>query len=188
MAVDGDGRQRRIQAAETRLLYENAATGIVAAILIALLLSYAQWAVVPRLIVSVWLVYMLLVSAARLLIVRRYRRASPDDDDMERWNTAFVAGTTAAAAGWGAAAILLYSPVRPMNEAFLVFVVGGVMLGGASLLAARLEAFLAFLLPTGLLTAVRLAAVGDTDHLMMGFLAALFTAATVAATWRFHQL
>src|SRR5690349_16768540 len=52
----------------------------------------------------------------------------------------------------------------------------------------RLEAFLAFLLPTGLLTAVRLAAVGDTDHLMMGFLAALFTAATVAATWRFHQL
>jgi signal transduction histidine kinase/ActR/RegA family two-component response regulator len=188
MAVDGDGRQRRIQAAETRLLYENAATGIVAAILIALLLTYAQWAVVPRLIVSVWLVYMLLVSAARLLIVRRYRRASPDDDDMERWNTAFVAGTTAAAAGWGAAAILLYSPVRPMNEAFLVFVVGGVMLGGASLLAARLEAFLAFLLPMGLLTAVRLAAVGDTDHLMMGFLAALFTAATVAATWRFHQL
>jgi signal transduction histidine kinase/ActR/RegA family two-component response regulator len=188
MAVDGDGRQRRVQAAETRLLYENAATGIVAAILIALLLTYAQRAVVPRLVLSVWLLYMLLVSAARFLIVRRYRRASPDDNDMERWNRAFVAGTTAAAAGWGAAAILLYSPVRPMNEAFLVFVVGGVMLGGASLLAARLEAFLAFLLPTGLLTAVRLAAVGDTDHLMMGFLAALFTVATVAATWRFHQL
>ncbi len=188
MAVDGDGRQRRVQAAETRLLYENAATGIVAAILIALLLTYAQRAVVPRLVLSVWLLYMLLVSAARFLIVRRYRRASPDDNDMERWNRAFVAGTTAAAAGWGAAAILLYSPVRPMNEAFLVFVVGGVMLGGASLLAARLEAFLAFLLPTGLLTAVRLAAVGDTDHLMMGFLAALFTVATVAATWRFNQL
>ena len=42
-----------------------------------------------------------------------------------------------------------------MNETFLVFVVGGVMLGGASLLAPRPEAFLTFLLPTGLLTAVR---------------------------------
>ena len=34
-----------------------------------------------------------------------------------------------------------------MNETFLVFVVGGVMLGGASLLAARPEAFLTFLAP-----------------------------------------
>ena len=75
-----------------------------------------------------------------------------------------------------------------MNETFLVFVVGGVMLGGASLLAARPEAFLIFLIPPGLVTALRLAAVGDEDHLMMGFLAALFTAATLATTWRFHRM
>ena len=37
-----------------------------------------------------------------------------------------------------------------MNEVLLVFVIGGVMLGSASLLAARPEAFLTFLLPTGL--------------------------------------
>jgi signal transduction histidine kinase/ActR/RegA family two-component response regulator len=73
-----------------------------------------------------------------------------------------------------------------MNETFLVFVVGGVMLGGASLLAARPEAFLTFLLPTGLFTAVRLASEGDEDHLMMGFLAAVFTLATLTTTWRFH--
>ncbi len=188
MPVDGELRQQRVQAAETRLLYENADTGTIAATVIALLLAYAQWAVIPHLVVSMWLLYMLLVSAARFLLVTRYRDASPRDTDMIRWNAAFVAGAAAAAAGWGAAAIMLYSPVRPMNEAFLVFVVGGVMLGGASLLAARLDAFLTFLLPTGLLTAVRLASVGDEDHLMMGFLAALFTAATVAATWRFHRM
>ena len=75
-----------------------------------------------------------------------------------------------------------------MNETFLVFVVGGVMLGAASLLAARPEAFLTFLLPTGLLTAVSLASTGDQEHLMMGSLAALFTVATVATTWRFHLM
>ena len=75
-----------------------------------------------------------------------------------------------------------------MNEAFLVFVVGGVMLGGASLLAARPEAFLVFLIPPGLVTALRLASMGDEDHLMMGLLAALFTAATLATTWRFHRM
>ena len=67
-----------------------------------------------------------------------------------------------------------------------MFVLGGVMLGGASLLAARPEAFLTFFLPIGLLTALRLANEGDEEHLMMGFLVVLFTAATIATTWRFH--
>ena len=69
-----------------------------------------------------------------------------------------------------------------------MFVVGGVMLGAGSLLAPRPEAFLTFLLPTGLLTAVGLAMQGDREHLMMGSLAALFTVATVATTWRFHLM
>ena len=181
-------RQLQVHAAETRLLYENASTGVVATILIASLLAYEQRSIVSGFVVSLWFLYMLLTSAARFLLVRRYWRVSPSDTDIGRWNVAFVAGAAMAAAGWGAAAIVLYPPARPLNETFLVFVVGGVMLGAASLLAARPEAFLTFLLPTGLLTALGLASVGDEDHLVMGFLAALFTVATVATTWRFHLM
>jgi hypothetical protein len=177
-----------VYAAETRLLYENASTGILATIVIASLLAYAQWDVAPRFVVLVWLLYVLLVCAARFVLIRRYRRASPDDTWSGRWNAAFVVGVAMAAAGWGSAAIVFYPTARPMNEAFLVFVVGGVMLGAASLLAARPEAFLTFLLPSGVLTSVRLASEGDEDHLMMGFLAAVFTLATVATTWRFQRL
>ena len=186
--LTGDRRQRQVHAAETRLLYDNACTGIVATIVIAALLAYAQWDVKPRSVVLAWLLYVLLVSAARYMLVRRYWRASPTDIDSRRWSVAFAVGAAMAAAGWVAAAITLYAPARPMNEAFLVFVVGGVMLGGASLLAARPEAFLTFLLPTGLFTALRLASEGDEDHLMMGFLTAVFTAATLTTTWRFHRV
>ena len=186
--LTGDRRQRQVHAAETRLLYDNACTGIVATIVIAALLAYAQWGVKPRSVVLAWLLYVLLVSAARYTLVRRYWRASPTDIDSRRWSVAFAVGAAMAAAGWVAAAITLYAPAQPMNEAFLVFVVGGVMLGGASLLAARPEAFLTFLLPTGLFTALRLASEGDEDHLMMGFLAAVFTAATLTTTWRFHRV
>ena len=180
--------QREVKTAETRLLYQNAVTAILATTVIASLLAYAQWAVIPHVVVAGWWLYMLLVSAGRWLLVQRYRRASPTDSEHDRWNRAFVVGTAAAAAGWGAAVLLLYSAARPMNETFVVFVIGGVMLGGASLLAARPEAFLTFLLPPGLLTAVRLASVGGEDHIMMSFLTALFTAATVATTWRFHSM
>jgi signal transduction histidine kinase/ActR/RegA family two-component response regulator len=183
-----DRRQRQVHAAETRLLYDNARTGIVATIVIAALLAYAQWNVKPRSVVLAWLLYVLLVSAARYRLVRRYWRASPTDTDSRHWSMAFAVGAAMAAAGWVAAAIALYAPTRPMNEAFLVFVVGGVMLGGASLLAARPEAFLTFLLPTGLVTTLRLASEGDEGHLMMGFLTAVFTAATLTTTWRFHRV
>ena len=184
----GGGRQRQVRAAETRLLYENAGTGIVATIVIGSLLAFAQWVVISPYVVSAWWLYMLLVSAVRFALLRQYQGASPGDTDDRRWNLAFVYGAAAAAAGWSAAAIFLYTAARPMNETFLVFVIGGVMLGGASLLAARPEAFLTFLIPTGLLTALRLAAVGGREHLMMGFLTALFTLATVATTWRFYRM
>ena len=187
-APGGGNRQRQVRTAETRLLYDNAITGIVATIVIASSLAYAEWGVISRFLVSLWWLYMLLTSAARFLLVRRYWRVAPSGADNARWNAAFVAGAAMAAAGWSAAAIVLYPPAQPVNETFVVFVVGGVMLGAASLLAARPEAFLTFLLPTGLVTALRLATVGDEGHLIMGFLSALFTAATVATTWRFHRL
>ena len=62
----GDRRERQVQAAETRLLYENAGTGIVVTILIASLLAYAQWVIISRVVVSLWLLYMLLVICGEI--------------------------------------------------------------------------------------------------------------------------
>jgi signal transduction histidine kinase/AmiR/NasT family two-component response regulator len=178
-------RQSQVRAAETRLLYENANTGTAVTVVIALLLAYAQWNVIPHATVLAWLLYVLVIAAGRLVLARQYWRAPPSDGH-GRWNAAFVVGSAMAAAGWGAGAIVLYPAGQSMNEILVVFAVGGVMLGGASLLAARPEAFLTFLLPTGFLTALRLVIERDEGHLMMGFLAAVFTVATVVTTWRFH--
>jgi signal transduction histidine kinase/ActR/RegA family two-component response regulator len=185
-SVSDHPRQSQVRAAETRLLYENANTGTVVSIVIASLLAFAHWDLGPRTAVLAWLVYVLLISAARLVLVRLYRRASPGDLEIVRWNAAFVVASAMAALGWGAGAFVLYRAGQSTDELLVVFAVGGVMLGGASLLAARPEAFLTFLLPTGFLTALRLALEGDQGHLMMAFLAALFTVATVLTTWRFH--
>jgi signal transduction histidine kinase/ActR/RegA family two-component response regulator len=60
------------------------------------------------------------------------------------------------------------------------------MLGAASLLAPRSEAFLAFLIPTGFAPAARLMFQSDEAHLAMGLLAVLFTVALIVTTRRFY--
>lgn len=89
--------------------------------------------------------------------------------------------------GWGMAGVMLYPEQDAMRQVFLVFVLGGMMLGASSLLAPRTEAFLAFLLPSGILPALRLMAQSDDEHIAMGILAALFTVAVVVTTWRLHR-
>ena len=88
--MGGRHRRSQVQAAETRLLYENATLGIVVTIVITLLLAYAQWAVISRPVISVWLLYMLLVCAARFLLARQYQRAAARDTAERRWNLVFV--------------------------------------------------------------------------------------------------
>jgi signal transduction histidine kinase/AmiR/NasT family two-component response regulator len=179
-------RRRRVHAAEVRLLYDNAITSAVATVFIALPLAYAQRGVASTLVISVWLAFVLAVTVARVAIARRYWRASEDETSARRWNALFVAGTALAAVAWGAAGMIFYAPNQPASGILLMFVLGGVMLGGASLLAARPEAFVTFFLPIGLLTAGRLAAEGGEEHLTMAFLVVIFTAATIATTCRFH--
>jgi len=142
---------------------------------------------IPHPIVVGWWLYMISVAIFRYVLAQRYRRASPGCADIGRWRAALAIGVGLAGAGWGGAGILLFPKTQMANQVFLIFVLGGMMLGAASLLAPRSEAFLAFLIPTGLAPAIRLLIHGDETHFAMGLLAALFTLATLITTYRFHR-
>jgi len=87
----------------------------------------------------------------------------------------------------GIPGICLYPETHLPSQVFLAFVLGGMMLGGAPILAARPEAFLAFPVPMGLTTSLRFFVQGDEEHLAMGSLAILFTIATVLTTTRIYR-
>ena len=151
------------------------------------LLGFVQSSVIPFPVVLSWLVYMLLVSVARGVLSHRYSLASFTSTPGPGWGTAFAIGAGLAGTGWGAAGIFLFPRGEPVNQIFLIFTAGGMMLGAASVLAARPESFLAFLIPTGFLPAIRLLLEGDREHIAMGLLSALFAVATITTTWRFYN-
>jgi signal transduction histidine kinase/ActR/RegA family two-component response regulator len=181
-----DSRELEILSGQVRLLYANANAAVGVSILAATILGRLQWGVVPNSAVLAWWLYMILLSWARYVLARQYRRASPGSN-VEKWRRAFAAGAGLAGAGWGGAGILLYPETDLTHQVFLAFVLGGMMLGAASVLAPRPESFLAFLIPAGGVTAVRLVAGGDETHLAMGLLAAVFTLATAVMTRRIYR-
>ncbi len=179
-------RQRQVYAEQIRLLYSNANAGVWVTVSVATVLGYLQWAVISHPVILAWLIYMLLISSVRFTLARSYWRAARTDTSTRRWANAFAIDTCLSAVGWGAAGILLYPEAELANQVILAFVLGGMMLGAGSILAARPEAFLAFIIPTGLPVSVRFLLQADAPHLAMGLLATIFTAATVITTWRIY--
>ncbi|MBV9998526.1 MAG: response regulator [Verrucomicrobia bacterium] len=181
-----DGRKRQVMAAQVRLLYGNANLVFAVTLVAASILGRLQWEVIAHPIVLGWCLYMFLVAIGRFTLARRYRRRSPSNLETAGWCAGFVVGTGFAGTGWGAAGILLYPESQPVNELFLIFMLGGMMLGAAPILAARPEAYRAFLIPAGLAPTARLALCGDETHLAMALMAGLFTLATLSTTRRIH--
>ena len=181
-----DRRKREVYAEQVRLLYSNANAGVWITALAATLLSYLQWRSISRPIVLAWLIYMLVISAARFALARRYSRRARTDTNTRRWANTFTVGTALSAMGWGAAGFLLYPEAQLANQVILAFVLGGMMLGAGSVLASRPEAFLAFMVPIGLPISVRFLLERDNPHLVMGLLATIFTVAILITTWRIY--
>jgi signal transduction histidine kinase/ActR/RegA family two-component response regulator len=182
-----DSRVEAILCDQVRLLYANTNVSVVVTVVSATVLARLQSGYISAGVILAWWVYMIVLSALRYELGRRYQRALPDPGNVFGWSKAASAGAGLAGAGWGAAGILLYPPFDVAHQDFLVFVIGGMMLGAAFILAARPEAFLAFLIPTGTVPALRFIFHGDQTHLAMGLLAMVFTVAVVVTTGRIYQ-
>jgi signal transduction histidine kinase/CheY-like chemotaxis protein len=181
-----DTARDHILAAQVRLLYDNVNIGVGVTVVASTILGRLEWGATLHPAILSWCLYMYLVSAGRFAMGRLYRQAAPATLKTGRWRAAFAAGAGLAGIGWGAAGILLYQEGQLPNQVFLIFILGGMMLGAISLLAPRPEAALAFLVPTGLAPTARLVLHGDEVHLGMGLMAGIFTLATIVIARRIH--
>lgn len=185
--LNSSSKRNQILLEQLKLIYANTNLAVGISVLAAIVLGSLLSDVIPRHIVFGWWIYVGLVSAFRYIVAWRYHHASPKHMTLGKWRMGTVIGIGLAAAGWAGAGILLYSPVYVMSQMLLIFVLGGMMLGAASLLAPRPEAFLTFILPTGLTPTIRLFSQNDRTHFAMGLLAIVFTIAILVTTRRIYR-
>jgi PAS domain S-box-containing protein len=169
------------------LLYANTNVAVAVTVSVAAILTFLQWEVVSHWVLLTWFTSMAGISVFRFVLARYYRRIDRRPKETKAWAFAFTLGSALSAAGWGAAGIWLYPAASFINQVLLAFILGGMMLGAASVLAARIEAFLSFILFAGIPVTLRLFLQGDQLHTAMALLGAIFTAATVRTAWQIHS-
>ncbi|MBI5442030.1 MAG: PAS domain-containing protein [Deltaproteobacteria bacterium] len=178
--------ERAVYAEQVKLLYENSRSAFTATLVNGLLVVFLQRTLVPAWILAGWLFAVLLVTGLRVLLLRVFRRRSPSPKEIGPWVRYFLAAVSLSGALWGVAGLLLFRPESLAHQAFLAFVLGGMVAGAAGTYAPLPAAYFAFSVPTLLPITVSLVAAGDELAFVMAGMVAIFFAmmALVAARGR----
>ena len=140
-------REASLSSQRVTLLYQALPAALMASSGCALALVLVNWPILPHGWLLAWLAYQLILAAGRYGLTRSFKGKTSTAATVLRWDRAFVAGTALAGLGWGAFALLLFPESSPAHQVFLAFVLGGVVAGSSSTLAARFDAFLFFAVP-----------------------------------------
>jgi signal transduction histidine kinase len=172
--------ERRVLAEQVRVLFTRAYIAQATVVVNGSLVCWVFWNVVPRALALAWMGALCALAAARIALVRAYRRHGEAASDAVAWARRFTIGAVITGLGWGAAALIFYTPGSTAHQVFLAFVLGGMTAGAATSNATYTPAFVAFAAPALLPLVIRLGAEGEPMHLAMAF---MLTAFGVAVAW-----
>ena len=153
------------------------------------ILAAVLWPVVEATLVVSWLLVLVAVTFARFLNLRAFRNAPRDAHlDIQTWKPYLASGAGAAGVAWGLAGGLLFHPDSFPHQAFLAFLLGGMVAGAIPLLSPVRHAYPLFAVPAVLPIAIRMLAVGEQLHLVMGLMILIFGLAMLASSAQVHRI
>ena len=176
----------RIQAELLRAVYAAAPAGLTANLVNGALVVLVFWTVVPQRLLIGWYALLCTAVAIRIWLWSCYRRGQPPPEQADRWGRLVAIGSGASGVLWGAAGALFLVPGSSIHEIVLALVLGSMGAGATVSLAAYLPALIAYLVPSVLPFALRLAIVSDAEHLAMAGMVLAYVGALLLVGWRTH--
>jgi signal transduction histidine kinase len=176
-----------VRAERVRLLYAGLPLSQTVALLNGTVLAAVQAIVIESAVVYFWLASLAVVTLARFAVGALFKRAAPPPEEMAPWLARFRGGVIAAGIVWGSAAWLLYPPDSVVHQVFLAFVLGGMVAGALSLLAAVYHVYAVFAACALLPAIIRFLWSGDYMHYAMGGMGTLFLLVMLASGKRVHD-
>ncbi|KAA3621168.1 MAG: response regulator [Proteobacteria bacterium] len=167
------GHRTQFLQERVELLYDQAPSGVLSAIVLAALTAVVFRGEAPGGPMTVWLIYVVAVTALRQLLTvvkRRYgsRRRALLFLDL------YVVGALLAGIGWGLTIPLLLPYLDIEHHVFIAFIIGGLVASSSTLMAAWPTAYVAFSFTSAMPLGVFFIQQGTTTSYVMGFSVLVF--------------
>ncbi len=170
-----------VMEAQVEQAYQQLPIALIVNFVNGFLLTAILWGVISPWLLGSWLVALAIVTWGRYLVLAARRKAAEAARQRPYWRDLFMAGACAAGAVWGLAGLVLFHPSSFPHQVFLAFVLGGMVAGAVPLLAVLERALPCFAIPVVVPVSVRMVAVGDREHWIMGLMVLVFGLAMLAS-------
>ncbi|HEU5293252.1 MAG TPA: ATP-binding protein [Burkholderiaceae bacterium] len=179
---------REVQAELVRQLYRQVPGSMVANIVVAGILSYALWNIVPRGTLLAWLTVVVVVVVLRLAQAHAFLRRDIPPERMPFWARTSALGSSLIGLIWVLASLLFLDPKRPISLIAVTVIVMGISAGSVVNLASYLPSFLVVVGPAMLALIGVLLWHGDAITYTIALLSAVASIAYVVGARNVHRL
>ena len=170
----------------TDQLYRQAPIGILATLVNSSILAVVLWNVVGHQKLRLWLAVTALGALLRYGLVLAYRNNARKPRPAARWRNLQVGALAISGLLWGSTAILFFPISSTAHQAFIAFVLAGMVAGAVGIGSSVLAASVAFSWPALTPILVRFLLVGDALHTAMGVMTLFFLLLTTATAWHIN--
>ncbi len=177
---------REVRAQQIALLFRQLPAALTATLLIALIVVGVTWPVADATLLLSWLIVVCALTGHRALLVRRFAASAPSAEQMVPWLRSFFVGTLLSGIVWGAGGVLLAGQ-NLIHQFFFGLLLAGLAAGAVSTLSSYRGVYAAFLLPSMVPFAVRMALYLDPVHVAMASMMLLFVALMLGISARIHS-
>lgn len=188
VALHADAFRDDVKAELVRYLYRQAPASIVTLFIVAGILAYILWDIVPQQWMIGWLVALTVVNLLRFAQIGFFFRRNPPVQGITRWAVFSAAGSALVGAVWAVACFLFLDPAHPISLITMTVILMGVAAGSIVNLASYLPSFWVVVGPSmGALIGV-LVWHGGTISNTVALLAAVASMAYIVGARNVHRL
>lgn len=184
--LSGSSEEERVNLELVRQVLRNSPIGIAATIVNASILVLVLWKTISHPVLFIWFMTTICLVLLRLIFLYKYPPATLSPDQYRVVTRLFVIGVGLSGIAWGCTALFLFPVESPTHQILVMFVLCGMVAGGAVAFSSLMTVFLAFTLSILVPLIIRFLVIGGAVYYAMSAMTLLYIVLTTMIARRIN--